>query len=255
MTIPYDTQRCSLYDPANLDPLDQQEKIIKYFFSSTIINGINALTPNGKQDAALCAELSRLVYLKFEQGGAKLTQLKDALHSVNLTLIDQFVSCETGTQGFIADSSDKVIIVFRGTEGSDIKDIITDVLCRKKAFPDLGIAGKVHLGFANAFSTVKKTLETTLSKSNLDKPILICGHSLGAALATLAGAALLPVYKKRIRLYTFGSPRVGDDSFASSISQLYHERYVDCHDIVTRLPLEIYGYRHVGKLNFIDANV
>jgi len=96
---------------------------------------------------------------------------------------------------------------------------------------------------------------TTGLKSYLDelstrktRPVWITGHSLGAALATLAahryGAAQV--------LYSFGSPLVGDAEFRNRF-RATHFRVVNNTDIVTRVPPEALGYRHVGDMISIDG--
>ena len=79
--------------------------------------------------------------------------------------------------------------------------------------------------------------------------VLLTGHSLGAALATLT-ASRMPLS----HLYTFGSCRVGDASFAEAMRTISHTRFVDCCDLVTRVPPEEFGYVHVGSLRYIDRN-
>jgi hypothetical protein len=79
--------------------------------------------------------------------------------------------------------------------------------------------------------------------------ILLTGHSLGAALATLT-ASRMPLSN----LYTFGSCRVGDASFAEAMGTINNTRFVDCCDLVTRVPPKEFGYVHVGSLRYIDRN-
>jgi len=79
--------------------------------------------------------------------------------------------------------------------------------------------------------------------------LLVCGHSLGAALATLASSVLQPA-----TLITIGSPRVGDAAFAQSIQSALVLRVVDCCDVVTHVPTEGPHYTHVGDLWYIDRN-
>ena len=70
--------------------------------------------------------------------------------------------------------------------------------------------------------------------------VLITGHSLGAAVATLMASLLLGEgMKLRLTLVTFGSPRVGDGSFASALQaaeQLRHYRVQNELDVVSRVP-------------------
>jgi hypothetical protein len=55
-------------------------------------------------------------------------------------------------------------------------------------------------------------------------------------------------------LYTFGSPRVGDQAFVNTVKTIGTlRRYVDCCDIVTRIPPEPLFYEHVGSPLYIDC--
>ncbi|MCP4020862.1 MAG: lipase family protein, partial [Desulfobacteraceae bacterium] len=66
------------------------------------------------------------------------------------------------------------------------------------------------------------------------KPLFISGHSLGGALATIAAKELY--HKGGIAAcYTFGSPRVGDAEWISSIKTPFY-RLVNAADCVTMLP-------------------
>ena len=86
-------------------------------------------------------------------------------------------------------------------------------------------SGNVHRGFKAALLEVWTDLEnyvSNLQKDNLK--IWITGHSLGAALATLAADR----YGNVQGLYTYGSPRVGDQDFKKD---LFDNQ--DCFDIST----------------------
>ena len=134
-------------------------------------------------------------------------------------------------------------------------DFFTDLLFIKKKATD-GLQGKIHTGFLNAYSSSKLSWEKIVRKAvaGNDKTIIICGHSLGAALASLAAAYLLTDFKGRVRLYTFGSPRVGNKEFVTSLTGVIHERYMDCRDIVTRVPSEWLCYAHHGDLRYIFSD-
>jgi hypothetical protein len=81
-----------------------------------------------------------------------------------------------------------------------------------------------------------------------DLPLHLTGHSLGAALATLAGASgALPT---AVALYSFGSPRVGDACFRDCLTaqNLGMHRFVHGNDVVTTLAPEGWlGFTHVGN--------
>jgi alpha-beta hydrolase superfamily lysophospholipase len=79
-----------------------------------------------------------------------------------------------------------------------------------------------------------------------DGPIFYTGHSLGAALATLAAARRAPK-----ALYTFGSPRVGNAAFIASLGNIPIYRVVDDRDLVATVPPEALGFRHAGVLRLL----
>jgi hypothetical protein len=77
------------------------------------------------------------------------------------------------------------------------------------------------------------------------QPMVCTGHSLGAAIATIFAAGdaytLFPC-----RLYTFGSPCVGDAAFVSFLNALIttSERFYNLPDLVPTI-LDAFGYDHV----------
>ena len=76
----------------------------------------------------------------------------------------------------------------------------------------------------------------------------ISGHSLGGALSTLAAAELEALGFRVASVSTFGSPRVGDQVFASFIGGKFGDRmrrWTHAHDVVPSLPPRVLGYHHV----------
>jgi predicted lipase len=80
----------------------------------------------------------------------------------------------------------------------------------------------------------------SLSVKGHTNRLLVAGHSLGAAMATLA----LPDIEASLNIkvtsvFTFGSPRVGDDAFARAYNTAFGRRsfrIVNTSDIVTSVP-------------------
>lgn len=189
--------------------------------------------------AWIMSELSRIAYLRFEQDLAPLDQALSFGGFVSVKTFDK-----NGTQAFIARRADMVALVFRGTEGK-LEDITTDL----KARLIKSKAGKVHNGFNLAYESVKDEIRAAIEQIT-DVPIYITGHSLGAALATLATFDL-----NRDNLaacYTFGSPRVGDKSLDWKIKIPVY-RVVNSTDIVANVPLMAMKYQHVGSLFYLNA--
>jgi triacylglycerol lipase len=195
----------------------------------------------------VCAECSRLAYVRFETDDRNKAALTEAIASAGLDDPAFFSDPGTGTQAYTAIDTrgSRAFVVFRGTQPDDPSDIGTDA---QAVLVDWQAQGKVHLGFRDALDSVWSLIAAWLqARTGLEA--WITGHSLGAALATLA-AALLP----GSRLVNFGSPRVGNDVFASQFDGRFVKRYVDCCDLVTRLPPAFLGYVHVPGMTYIDRN-
>jgi triacylglycerol lipase len=99
------------------------------------------------------------------------------------------------------------VIATRGTrpELPGIPDLLTDARGAMTGFGDYGL---VHKGFKRTFESIAPQL-TASERVIMDADVVHCvGHSLGGAVATLVAAH----YRQRgklVKLYTFGSPRVG----------------------------------------------
>ena len=153
-------------------------------------------------------------------------------------------SQNSDTQVFLTQKEGYQIICFRGTES--LKDIITDLRVNKTdAFDG---KGKVHSGFHNAVDDVYKKIEQAI---NINRKIIVTGHSLGGALAQLM-AYRLAVNKYQVSgIYTYGSPRVGNSEFKTEYdARLAKKTYLHINnkDLVTSIPFEILGYRHLGAI-------
>ena len=81
--------------------------------------------------------------------------------------------------------------------------------------------------------------------------MIVTGHSLGGALATLAAADIRkiddPWYSENTELYTYGSPRVGNEATARFLTKQsnYSYRVTSMHDPVPRIPSVFLGYWHM----------
>jgi triacylglycerol lipase len=161
------------------------------------------------------------------------------------------------TQGYVVSNDAFLILVFRGTEirrragQFGIHNIMADVGADADILlVDSGFGGKVHRGFQEALDEVwekKGLLRYLRQKETPGRPFWFTGHSLGAALATLAASR----YGRSHDLYTFGSPRVGDLDFKNGFPVKAY-RFVNHRDIVTRVPPPGL-YQHVGEEKYLDS--
>jgi hypothetical protein len=231
MGIPYSAQKDDLYYPA---------KHATFFPSGRPRSG-----------AALCVEMARLAYCRLEATFAfDQDRIREVLERILFTDCRFFESAAAhdggGSHAFLAlDANNKLAILsFRGTDKDDPTDLADDL----NTVPQLWQGrGKVHSGFAQALQEVWPAIEAALHDLN-EYQLLFTGHSLGAAMATLASSL-----QKPRALYTIGSPRVGDQAFVDSLQELENHRYVDCCDLVTRVPPEVLGYTHIpGKIHYIN---
>lgn len=155
------------------------------------------------------------------------------------------------TQAFTASDGDHLHLAFRGTESTNPTDWAKDA--RFKPVPgELG--AKVHSGFRSALDEVWGDVIPVITETN--QPVLVTGHSLGAALAVLAAARLSEAGLPVAGVYTFGQPRTGLGAFTSAYNGRLGNvtfRFVNHIDLVTRVPLLIQRYRHVDTRMYFDG--
>ena len=212
--------------------------------------------------AWIMAELSRLVYFKFEgetqladmaksllgednqnkveklldaflnekqmASGEAIKKLESYLQGAGFSLVATFD--KNGTQAFLVSNDDLQmnVLAFRGTE-KDIRDIKADLRATT-----LEVEGyKVHSGFYKAFNEIKEDIEFALTDISNGYALYITGHSLGGALALLATKYLAS--DSIGACYTFGGPRVASSNFGDSIKTPIY-RVINAADVVPRVP-------------------
>ncbi|GGM06152.1 hypothetical protein GCM10010129_57300 [Streptomyces fumigatiscleroticus] len=161
------------------------------------------------------------------------------------------------TQAYTMASEGMVVTAFRGTEPKQIKDWLSDATAPPHSGP--GGTGYVHDGFAQALESIWPDVQNTHAElRGNDQSVWFTGHSLGGALAMLAGARM---YLEDPRLaadgvYTYGQPRTCDSALATACNTGLRERlyrFVNNNDIVPQLPPEP-PYAHADTLRYIDSH-
>lgn len=149
--------------------------------------------------------------------------------------------------GFIGVDTDRewVVASFKGS--NETADFITDLEGGNFDFRDCTIngndVGKVHQGFCAYYESLVGQgfidALVALQASYPSFPVMITGHSLGAAAGVLAAVDLYNTAGIKAQLVTFGQPRVGDHSFAKTVKSSVDSafRVVHASDMVTHLPV------------------
>jgi hypothetical protein len=147
-------------------------------------------------------------------------------------------------------------IVFRGTEGLD--DVKIDLMeMQEQLFPG-NKKILVHKGFLKQFRSIfGELLETIDSAMDSVHTVHFSGHSLGAALATLAAGVFSPIIRSKhgiIKCHTIGCPRLGNAGFVDWFSGLVDEscRFLNFRDPVPLIPVNGF-YKHIYGGYEIDS--
>lgn len=110
----------------------------------------------------------------------------------------------------------------------------------------------VHAGFYKAFVSLRPQLKAYI-ESEKPKYIHCVGHSLGGALATLTASWIQADYGIPVKVYTFGAPRVGAESFAvHTKNTIPTYRVTHGTDVVPWIPL--WPFTHVCDEYLLSAN-
>ncbi|MTJ51570.1 DUF2974 domain-containing protein [Anabaena sp. UHCC 0253] len=177
--------------------------------------------------------------------------------------VEPFFYSHGDLSGFVGyfqyENNEYIVIAFRGSEAPG--DWATNFQFAQ--IEDFNSQGMIHSGFANIidkhYIDIKNIIERKLNKN---QKLLLTGHSLGGALAILAATRFSPFIEVEA-VYTYGSPRVGDQVFVQSYKPT-HYRVEYGNDIVPHLPISRgitslvlndtpipIEYQHTGILNYL----
>jgi predicted lipase len=188
------------------------------------------------------------------------TSVEETIQEVQLTLQDkvrQILQRQYRIEvysGILLTSPEHNILVFRGTQTQ------AEWLKNLNAAQQMYVApsgknyGEVHQGFLELTRKLSPSIAEVAKRLDPTIPCYITGHSLGAAIATLAAMELIqaiPQIKDQIQLYTFAGPRICSPTFAEIHSQLIPNAYriINLGDTVPLVPPVTLGnsYVHIGQ--------
>jgi hypothetical protein len=218
-------------------------------------------TPNEPYvcEVARAADAAMLAYARFVRQRMNIDDLKAILDRAGNPLIkpigDCFVDNANTARGFFAGNDQHGLLAFRGTEADNATDKLTDL--DAAMVPENG--AHVHQGFKRYLDAVWPEVSQWVGdwrEGHTDAPITITGHSLGAALASLAFTRFKD---PNTSLITFGCPRVGNREYCKQIENAARNqkcgRVVDDLDIVTHVPPQLfYEQPGIGLLWLSDKH-
>jgi predicted lipase len=142
---------------------------------------------------------------------------------------------DSNTQAFITHNDKVVLISVRGTQ-EFLPDVGRDMDARQVPYQEG--KGQAHRGFYGGFQAVKPFVDRYLKAFHQQgHGIIVCGHSLGGAIALLLAEWLRREWSDNLQLYTYGAPRAGDRGFVKAAQALTHHRVVNHNDPIPAVPL------------------
>ena len=196
-----------------------------------------------KQRSLLFAKLSSIAYNNIKEAKSQAKKL-------GFTTTEFYE--KDGAQAYRFMNKDDLVIACRGTQPSEFNDLKADL----KALPVMAeTVGRVHIGFKTEVDDLWPMIEEDINrKTNVTKTLWFCGHSLGAAMATIMASRAKHNVELNdpVELFTYGSPRVGWREYCNSLNVIHH-RWKNNNDIVTTVPLAVMGFKHHGECHYINA--
>jgi len=162
---------------------------------------------------------------------------------------DAFAVCASGGGRF----KDDIFLVFRGsTDANNNADWVSNARIGLE-FSQTGLP--VHIGFNQIFRSLRADVQEFLTQNMAARSTIhILGHSLGGAIANLTADWAKRQYGSKVRLYTYGAPRVGTRWFAKSLGTRLKEpnifRVYRKTDPVPMIPVFPYTHAPVSDIGY-----
>lgn len=247
-------------------------RILRTPYQPDDFSGIKDVNTYNTKLALSLAKASMLVYqdIEYVLEILKLWGIKDIRDD-----FQYFNNKEYDTQAFLFRTDDCIVLAFRGSK--EIRDWYTNFSTRLRKFTIRregkttisSYKGRVHTGFFLGWASVEREVleqikhwQNQLNLGESLPPLLVTGHSLGGALATMAAASLQDNNMNVAGLYTFGQPRAGDISFTRQLNSLLSGkvfRFINNNDVVPHVPppfsfrdpLRLYA--HLGSIKYFNS--
>jgi len=224
-----------------------KKNIFEHFnndFNNKLFNKSNLdLDKNRKNTIIILCIFSSLIY---SYNNLEIYKLFDQWNVKNPNIIE-IINSNTVYGTFLLE--DSLIISFKGT--SSFINTLSD-LDFSEIKESHNIPGNVHKGFNELIlendlcDNILESILNIMDSINVNT-IYLTAHSLGSAIASIFYAFLKNKLTCKIKLVTFGCPKIGDRKFTNFISNEENIRVVNGNDLVTKIPRSIYwllSYTH-----------
>jgi predicted lipase len=154
-------------------------------------------------------------------------------------------------------------LAFKGTDITDPEDLLLDLAaaipaqCGRRGKEALGVCAA---GFFIQYLSIRNknnlfaALDKQRAKGHCKKGLLVTGHSLGGALASIFAADAVTqepaqYSKSRLRVVTFAEPRVFGTTPADRFNRLVDkQRIINFGDKIAAVPMKKLGFKHFGRV-------
>ena len=188
-----------------------------------------------KGNALHTAIASEHVYMMDDEGKPDGERILEHLRKYDADYISVTGVSNKSSQAAFIEHERFVMYAFTGT--NEISDWLDNI----NAFSDEKLGGEIHRGFHNAWEDIWPELESIYwaHRRKEKRPVLITGHSLGGAMATVCVQKFILEDWPFTSAYLYGAPRTLDKKTARTFNNECRNkvfRFQNRTDIVTRLP-------------------
>ncbi|KAA6426189.1 MAG: hypothetical protein FRX49_04041 [Trebouxia sp. A1-2] len=208
-----------------------------------------------------------------QQPSKTILNLHTAMGLYNLTDSELFWEVQLDTRCLIGWNEHTIVVAFRGT--ASLTNALSDVQAWRVTHPParghklMCTQPLVHGGFMKSWlagalnaKVVNRIMHIVSSRkpAACELEILVTGHSLGGALATLAAYDIKKQLQEagqasvNVLCYSFGAPRTGNHAFAKDYNQMVPDTWsiINDQDIVTRGAKFLVLYKRPGKRAIVN---
>ena len=165
---------------------------------------------------------------------------------------DKFSINLSGGLALIVEKDDILFVTYRSTSAKTkkeyTKNVITDLdgaMVEAEWISSDGVF--VHRGFDSEYDRFRNTMLEIINDKKPSK-IIVSGHSLGSALATLSALDLSMNYGYDVSLVSMGGPRVGNKEYRELMDNYVKDNYriYIPEDPIINIPGSLKDYEHSG---------